>query len=209
LTRPVIEIDDEMPEQQRDAAGELAAAYRLVGANRWSRLIADAQNHAAAAATSDGRVLLAQATTPNTATDATPGGNAAPAAIPGRYVADNPRQWIGRNSVGTGECVPLVQQATGAPRSTEWRAGAQVQGNTNIRPGTAIATFDGNGHYDGGHAAIYLGQDEHGIQVVDQWNIRDSHGRITRQQPPLERTLHFGQPFRDRVDRGEPFHVVE
>ena len=58
-------------QQQHDAAGELAAAYRLVGAGRWPRLIADAQDRAAAAAArSDGRVLLAQASTPNTATDA-------------------------------------------------------------------------------------------------------------------------------------------
>jgi hypothetical protein len=195
------------PGQQRDAAGELAAAYRLVGADRWPRFIAGAHDRAAAAATPEGRVRLAQANTPNTATDAGPGGNPAAATVAGRYVADNPRQWIGRNSVGRGECVPLVQQATGAPRSTEWRPGVQVQGNTNIRPGTAIATFDSNGRYDG-HAAIYLGQDKHGIQVVDQWNICEN-GQIIRHHPPNERTLHRGEPFRDRVDRAESYHVVE
>lgn len=128
--------------------------------------------------------------------------------VPGRYVGTDPRQWIGQNSVGTGECVPLVQQATGAPRSTQWRRGALVQGNANIRPGTAIATFDSNGSYDG-HAAIYLGQDEHGIQVIDQWNIRHRDGRIVRQRQPGARTLYFGDPHHDRVDRGEAYHVVE
>ena len=83
-----------------------------------------------------------------------------------------------------------------------------VQGNTNIRPGTAIATFDKDGHYNG-HAAIYLGQDADGIQAIDQWNIRDRQGRIIDQQKPDRRTLFFGQPWRAFVDRGENYHVVE
>lgn len=195
------------PEQQRDAAGEVAAAYRLVGADRWSRFIADAHDRIAAAA-ADGRVLLAQAAKPNPATDAGPDGNPGTATNPGRYVADNPRQWIGQNSVGTAECVSLVQQATSAPPSTEWRPGAPVQGNTDIRPGTAIATFDSDGHYDG-HAAIYLGQDEYGIQIVDQWNIRDSDGRIVGQQPPGARTLPFNDPQHSWINRGDSYRVVE
>ncbi len=151
------------------------------------------------------RVTVAQATTSNTATDASPAG--ASAAVRGRYVADNPQQWIGQRSVGTGECVALVQAATGAPRSTEWRPGAQVQGNTNIRPGTAIATFDSNGHYTG-HTAIYLGQDANGIRVVGQWNIREN-SRVVRQYQPSDRVLPFGQPQRALINRGESYRVVE
>jgi hypothetical protein len=196
------------PSQQRDASGELATAWQLVGASRWPRFAATAHDRTVAdAAPSAGRVLLAQAAT-NTAMDASSGVNTAAATVPGRYVADNPQRWIGQNSVGTGECVPLVQAATGAPRSTEWQRGAQVQGNTDIRPGTAIATFDSNGRYDG-HAAIYLGQDEHGIRVTDQWNIKDSQGHILGRQPPHERTLPLGDPQHSRVDRGELYHVVE
>jgi hypothetical protein len=150
--------------------------------------------------------MLAQATTPNTATDASSGGNPA-AAAPSRYVADNPRQWIGRPSVGTGKCVPLVQAAAGAPRSTEWRRGVPVHGSTTIRPGTAIATFDSDGRYTG-HNAIYLGQDANGIQVVDQWNNRQN-GRTVSQHQPSQRTLHLGQPWRARVDRGESYSVIE
>jgi hypothetical protein len=197
------------PEQQSDASGELAAAYRLIGPDRWPRFIAAARDQTMTdTAPSAGRVLLAQATAPNTAADASAGGNTAAATVLGRYIADNPRRWIGRNSVGTGECVSLVQQATGAPRSTEWRPGAQVQGNTNIPPGTAIATFDSNGRYDG-HAAIYLGQDGEGIRVIDQWNVRDVQARVIGQQPPQERILRFSDPRRARVDRGEFYHVVE
>lgn len=79
-------------------------------------------------------------------------------------------------SVGSGQCVALVQQADSSVGLTAtWTQGAQVQGNTSLAPGTAIATFDGSGKYanatDGSsHAAIYLGQDAAGnIQVEDQW----------------------------------------
>jgi hypothetical protein len=195
------------PEQQRDASGELAAAWRLVGADRWPRFITAAHEltmSVAGAATA--RVLLAQATMPNKATDASSVGTVT-ANAPSAYVADTPRQWIGQRSVGSGECVDLVRQATGAPRSVEWRPGAVVQGNTDIRPGTAIATFNSNDHYSG-HAAIHLGQDESGIQVVDQWNLRQN-GRVVRQHPPSARTLPFDQPQRALINRGESYRVVE
>ena len=64
----------------------------------------------------------------------------------GRYVASDPMGWVGQASVGTGECVPLVREATGAPRSAEWTKGGKVQGNFYIKPGTAIATFDSKGN---------------------------------------------------------------
>jgi len=102
--------------------------------------------------------------------------------------------------------VALVQQATGAPRSTEWRRGAPVGGNSTIRPGTAIATFDANGHYQG-HAAIYLGQDEHGVRVIDQWNIR-RNGRVWLHHTPSERIIRFKNPNGQLVDQGEYYHVV-
>lgn len=192
------------PEQQRDAASELAAAWRLVGADRWPRFIADAHDRANQAM-SGARGLTAHATTV-TATDAGPGDTAAEAAT-GRYVADKPLQWIGRDFVGTGECAPLVEKATGAPPSTEWRRGVQVRGNAHIRPGTAIAIFDGNGRY-GGHAAIYLGQDERGIRMIDQWN-RWRDGSVMTQHWPGERVVAFDDPGERRIDRGELFHVVE
>ena len=48
--------------------------------------------------------------------------------------------FIGR-SVGTGQCVALVKAANPSlgPAST-WNAGATVQGNTSLQPGTPIAT---------------------------------------------------------------------
>ncbi|WP_226991913.1 BPSL0067 family protein [Cronobacter condimenti] len=51
---------------------------------------------------------------------------------------------------------------------------ALVKGNKSLAPGTVIATFDESGrfgnHTDGrSQAAIYLGQNVHGMIVLDQW----------------------------------------
>jgi hypothetical protein len=70
--------------------------------------------------------------------------------------------------------VAYTQKAANMPRTVAWKRGELVKGNMTIAPGTAIATFDADGRYgnhtDGrSHAAIYLGQDASGIQVLDQW----------------------------------------
>ncbi|TIR16667.1 MAG: hypothetical protein E5X34_25380 [Mesorhizobium sp.] len=79
----------------------------------------------------------------------------------------------------------------GIPAST-WKKGERVQGNGKILPGTPIATFngdwgDGKGkiHYgpkgqSGGvsgfsHTGIYLGQNESGIFILDQWKRRNAN----------------------------------
>jgi hypothetical protein len=187
-------------EDLAQVSANLASGVQSVGIDRWPGFLRDAAKRADSYQPARSPVVLAQAATSNTATDASPG------AAPGRYVADNPEKWAGRPSVGTGECVPLVQQATGAPRSTQWRPGVQVQGNTAIRPGTAIATFDS--HYSG-HAAIYLGQDAAGIRVVDQWNNRDNNGHVISRQNPHERTIFSGRPRAGAVDQAERYYVVE
>lgn len=130
-------------EDLKSASGQLAAGMQVVGLGKWPGFLRDAADRAEAYQLSNGRIVLAQAAT-NTATDASLGRAPAgtPPAPPGRYVADNPQQWAGQPSIGTGECVPLVQAATGAPVTRQWRPGAFVQGNMAIRPGTAIATFD-------------------------------------------------------------------
>ena len=124
------------------------------------------------------------------------------------YVAADPRQWLGRDPIGTGECVDLVKAAANTPRTPFWRAGRLVQGDGSIRPGTIIATFDETGRYTG-HAAIYMGQDQRGLTVIDQWNVRDRAGTVILQQQPAERTLTFGNPRRAMINRGESYRVVE
>lgn len=55
------------------------------------------------------------------------------------------------------------------PVSTaQWKKGTPVKGNKTLSEGTAIATFNAQGQYHG-HAAIYVSQDDTGIQVYDQW----------------------------------------
>ena len=92
----------------------------------------------------------------------------------GAIVGSGFDQFAGQ-SVGSGQCVALVQASdAGVGLTRTWTQGSQVMGNTSLQPGTAIATFDANGHYanatDGSsHAAIYLGQNAQGMQVMDQW----------------------------------------
>jgi hypothetical protein len=121
----------------------------------------------------------------------------------GRYIATDPLVWVGSEPIGTGQCVALVQVASGAPPTANWVRGSKVQADTSLAVGTAIATFDADGHYgnraDGTcHAALYLGQTAAGIEVVDQW----------KGQPPHRRVLHFNRPNTPKVDTGEAFFVV-
>jgi predicted outer membrane protein len=85
---------------------------------------------------------------------------------------------------GNTECVEFIKQALGAPPSSSWRLGRRItrlaDGQSDpVERGTAIATFV-NGQYPqrwktGIHAALYLGQNAAGIQVLDQWRAQ---GRV-------------------------------
>src|SRR5271157_897352 len=92
----------------------------------------------------------------------------------GSFAAVNYSQYLGQ-SVGSGQCAVLVEAADPSVGLTAtWVQGASVQGNTSLAPGTIIATFGPNGTYTGlqdgsAHAAIFLGQNDQGIQVMDQW----------------------------------------
>jgi hypothetical protein len=203
---------------QRDlaqASSLVAQAMQTVGLDSWSRFLAGAASNADARGPSSKKIQLAELQTPNRATDASP-------ASPAGYVDPDPKQWIndkGSKPVGSGECVALVQAANGANAPHQaaevWRRGDQVQGNAGLKPGTAIATFikgaDGQYHYSG-HAAIYLGQDEHGMHVIDQWNVRDAKtAEIISQHAPSERIIPFHDPDPNRamVDKGENYYAIK
>ncbi len=100
-----------------------------------------------------------------------------------------------------GQCVSFVTTVCAAiPVSTNsWKKGVLVKGNTRVRAGTAIASFDGNGKYSG-HAAIYESQTAAGLNVVDQW--------VT---PPAQsihkRVLRFGA--HGNSNNGDNFYVIE
>jgi hypothetical protein len=61
--------------------------------------------------------------------DGLPGGHpAGTQTLRARYVAANPEQWIGRDSVGSGECVDLVKAAAGTPPTKFLEAGSPGDG---------------------------------------------------------------------------------
>lgn len=110
-------------------------------------------------------------------------------------------------SVGSGQCVALVQEAAKAPLTISWKQGEEVAGKIGIQKGTVIATFQ-NGRYgnrmDGqSHAALYLRQDVIGIWVVDQWKNSHSH------QPAHIRQIKFKQGHGKPNDDGNAYYVVE
>ncbi len=110
---------------------------------------------------------------------------------------------IGR-SVGSGQCVALVQAARPEyGRTASWTRGDAVRGNLSIAPGTPIATFSRDGRYtnatDGSsHAALYLGQTAEGVQVLDQW----------RGNAAAVRTIPWSNPGGNAANTGSAFHVV-
>ncbi|WP_293370315.1 BPSL0067 family protein [Nevskia sp.] len=108
-------------------------------------------------------------------------------------VLANPDSYAGKaysNAKGNTECVEFVKQTLAAPVTALWREGLKVKKlNVGERDplsrGTAIATFV-DGKYPqtgitGMHAAIYLGQNADGIQVLDQWR---SQGKVLARTIP-------------------------
>lgn len=100
-----------------------------------------------------------------------------------------------------GQCVsyvttvcPTIPVGTG-----QWSKGVAVKGNQNIVAGTAIATFNTTGQYHG-HAAIYVSQDDTGIQVFDQWITGTGKG-------VGKRVLKWGG--NGVSNNGDGFYVVE
>jgi hypothetical protein len=111
-----------------------------------------------------------------------------------------------KNSKDNTECVIFVQQVAGVPQTSMWRAGLHVKDAKagDIQRGTAIATFDEQGHYPtdtlGKHAAIYLCHNVSSIAVLDQWNTQ---GEVK------ERAIRFGRPAATRSNNGDAFYVIE
>ena len=104
---------------------------------------------------------------------------------------------------GNGQCAIFVEGVAHAPHTTMWKAGTMVKGQTALVPGTAIATFDSDGkygnHVDGrSHAAIYISQSVHGIDVFEQWVG----------QPVQRRTIHFHKGSGKAVNDGDRYSVI-
>lgn len=100
-----------------------------------------------------------------------------------------------------GQCVSYVKKVCpSVPNTAHWRKGAQVKDNRSIAPGTAIATFNASGHYEG-HAAIYVSQDDVGITVYDQYVTPPSPKAIG------PRVLRWGA--HGNSNNGNNFYVIE
>jgi len=118
------------------------------------------------------------------------------------YICSNPESYEGKK-VGSGQCVAFVQEAAGAPNTSEWTEGATVKGDTTILKGTAIATFT-DGKYPnkatGNHAAIYVTQDAAGLWVYDQWV---GQGMVKKRQ------LKFRGGVGSASNDGDAFSVID
>lgn len=119
------------------------------------------------------------------------------------YVCSDPESYEGRK-IGRGECVEFVKEAARAPNTAQWKKGAAVRGNKEVKKGTAIATFDANGKYanltTGNHAAIYVSQEPWGLWVYDQWRAQ---GAVRKR--PVQFKGGKGSPSND----GDAFFVIE
>jgi hypothetical protein len=92
----------------------------------------------------------------------------------------------------------IFKVCTGDHRQTAlWGTGDQVKGNSNLEKGTTIDLFGPDGKYARGHAAIYVGQDQNGIQVLDQWAERPSRPA----HPVAPRTIRWDGKTRPTMER--------
>lgn len=143
---------------------------------------------------------------------ATLGGN--PSAAPGPYVVDLngapfkaalAEAGLG-HPYGSGQCA-AVRNLAGAPPTGQWIRGDPVRGNVGLTPGTLIANFQGPGNtYSSAppwsHTAIYVGQDDSGLIVYDQWTMGVSQPHVLS-----KRTLRFGG--RGPANNGDLFYVIK
>lgn len=111
--------------------------------------------------------------------------------------------------VSTGSCASLVQHYTRVGRTSKWKEGEAVKGNTGIKKGTAIATFV-DGEYPnlahGNHAALYVSQDANGITVVDQWEgLPKPHKRVLG----FKGKTADGTAWEDPSNNGDAFSIIE
>ena len=122
------------------------------------------------------------------------------------------------NGKGNAECALLVQELTGAPTTTAWRRGEQKVRYGVVAPGTAIATFQDDGTYDGNsgvcHAAIFIKTTATGLLVWDQWRTGHLGERKANGFFHGKRECRFvgeaGKKSKDyrRQNDGDEFYVI-
>ncbi|AKU23472.1 BPSL0067 family protein [Massilia sp. NR 4-1] len=111
----------------------------------------------------------------------------------------------GKEWVGSHECVALVQHYAGLPTTMHWKMGTSVKGNMALPARTAIATFKERRYQNrrtGNHAAFYLGQEQFGIWVIEQFR-RVPKGLIRK------RFIAFRGGQGNPSDDGDAYSVIE
>lgn len=121
--------------------------------------------------------------------------------------------------VGSGECVALTSQLTGVTdQTTRWIAGQPVvlpNGtlNPDVKPGTAVATFDANGNYPRGNVAknsgVVLGpgvaSGKGSIRLMDQWKAHPPNPA----NPPQSRDVRFySDPTANVSNNSNAYYVI-
>jgi hypothetical protein len=178
--------------KQTNSTGEAMQAFEKHYEAAGVKNYASRQNYADAALKGFGTTPAGSSDQPTTSAQMAPGSPPPTTMQPGTGVsagANDNAAGLPTGSVGSGQCVDLVKQATGLGHTSTWQQGAAVCGNPDLKPGTAIACFDSNGAYGNhtngtSHAAIYLGPSTKypgGIRVYDQWS---GHGASERDIRP-------------------------
>jgi hypothetical protein len=107
---------------------------------------------------------------------------------------------------GQTECVAFLQATIpGIGHTGSWTEGTAItKDSTGIKAGTAIATFVDKKYPGPGkpkHAAVYVGQDETGLKVLDQWA---DQGEV------LPRTIRFKVTAATRIQNdGNRYSIIE
>jgi hypothetical protein len=124
------------------------------------------------------------------------------------HVYEKAAELVDLKLAGNGECVALVQAYTRVGVTATWRPEKTVKGDTTIRSGTVIATFE-NGRYANrahdNHAAFYLGQDASGVYVVEQWR---KLATIQKRRIPYKGKDRHGR-YIDPSNNADAFSVVK
>jgi hypothetical protein len=126
------------------------------------------------------------------------------------HILANPRSYEGHDLIadkktGRAECVAFLTAALDAPNVDKWKPGRPITRGADIPVGTAIATFvEGKypGEKRGQHAAIYLGQNDQGIQVMDQWADDPKKLHVS------ERTIYWQSTSRSRSNQPTAFSTI-
>lgn len=113
-----------------------------------------------------------------------------------------------KDIVGNGQCVTACSKFSGVTGDTKrWRAGEGVADSRDIKPGTAIATFDGNARYPSGkdkNSGPYLGPGTKGsIWILDQWPAHSPNSA----HPPQPREV-LNDNTRGASNNANAYHVI-